>query len=201
MFPNYPLTSPIQQYQYDANNLLYGIGGIEEEEPLLKELGFDFDHIRKKIRVVMNPFTRELDDELKKDADLAGPLCLSLILGMIQMLTMKLTFGYIYGISLSGSVLVWGLVNLMSDPSRGDSGVGLYQTISIMGYSLLPIIMLATVSIFVSLVNAPGMVISFFAMVWATSSSSMMFSLCDRRLLLAYPLGLYYTYFILYIVF
>jgi hypothetical protein len=89
----------------------------------------------------------------------------------------------------------------MSDPLRGDNGVGLYQTISIMGYGLFPIILLAIISVLFSLHNTPGFFLSFLSVVWATSSASMMFSMKDRRLLLAYPLGLYYTYFALFIVF
>ena len=118
------------------------------EPPLLKELGFDFDHMRRKMLIVMNPLTRELDNDLSDDCDLTGPLILCLLLGLVLTLSRKWTFDYIYGFASIGSLSMWVLVNLMNDPEgRGVGGIGIYHTVSILGYGLFPFIPLAAISI------------------------------------------------------
>lgn len=54
--------------------------GEDEEEPLLQELGINFQHIRDKTLAVLNG-TRSVDSHLMDDTDLAGPLVFILLFG------------------------------------------------------------------------------------------------------------------------
>ncbi len=56
-------------------------------------------------------------------------------------------FGFLYGVGMLGCMGVYGLINLMSQAKRID----LYRAMSILGYSLLPLVFLALIAVFVSL--------------------------------------------------
>ena len=77
---------------------MYG-GGFDDEPPLLEELGINFDHIIQKTKVVLNPLIG-VDQSVVNETDLAGPLVIILALGSMLLLTGKMHFGYIYGISI-----------------------------------------------------------------------------------------------------
>ena len=58
----------------------------------------------------------------------------------------KLQFGYIYGIGVVGCLAMYALLNLMS-----MTGVSVGCTISILGYCLLPMVILSFSSVIISL--------------------------------------------------
>lgn len=58
----------------------------------------------------------------------------------------KPQFSYIYGVALVGSTSIYFLLNLMS-----ESGIDAYRTASVLGYCLLPLVLLSTLSVIVSL--------------------------------------------------
>jgi len=143
-----------------------GAPGFENEPPLLEELGVNFEHIQKKAMAVLNPAGKALDHDTLDDDDLAGPLLFCLIFGGSLLLVCKnfcycclsikrcggklkagkVHFGYIYGLALLGCVGVYTILNLMS-----DGGINGTRTASILGYCLLPMNILAFVSVFVEL--------------------------------------------------
>ena len=55
-----------------------GYGNDTAEEPLLQELGINFQHMRDKTLAVLN-VTRTIDSHLMDDTDLAGPLVFCLL--------------------------------------------------------------------------------------------------------------------------
>ena len=67
----------------------------------------------------------------------------------------KIHFDYIYSFGGVGSVAIFSLLNLMDR----QGGIDLYRTISILGYSLLPMVLLAAFSVFYPL---SGDIIGFF---------------------------------------
>ena len=77
---------------------MYG-GGFDDEPPLLEELGINFDHIIQKTKVVLNPLI-SVDQSVVNETDLAGPLVIIIALGSMLLLSGKMHFGYIYGISI-----------------------------------------------------------------------------------------------------
>lgn len=58
----------------------------------------------------------------------------------------KPQFSYIYGVALIGSVSMYCLLNLMS-----ESGIDAYRTASVLGYCILPLVLLSMVAMVLSL--------------------------------------------------
>ncbi|KAJ1929761.1 hypothetical protein IWQ60_000913 [Tieghemiomyces parasiticus] len=177
----------------------FGSGGLPGEPPLLEELGVNFGHIVTKSLTVLNP-ARTIPKDLMDDADMSGPLVFCLLFGTFLLFSGKVHFGYIYGVGLLGCVSVYFLLNLMS-----ESGVDGYRTTSVLGYSLLPMVLLSGVSLLLKLSSNIGYILSCLAVLWCTYAASTMFvtvlSMSNQRLLVAYPVGLFYTCFALMTVF
>lgn len=79
---------------------------------------------------------------------MAGPLLVFILFGLLELLKGKVEFGNIYGFGLTGCIGVYLIINLLS---RRGQYVELYSCMSILGYSLLPMCIVAAVSIFYSL--------------------------------------------------
>ena len=125
----------------------------------------------------------------------------------------KLHFGYIYGFGLLGCCGMYLLVNLMQGNapaaaaaeggSLGDAPtrLGLTLTVSMLGYCLLPIVLLAALAVFFSLHGVQGVVLGLAAILWSTLSCARFFEVAlrmsDRKWLIAYPAGLFYACFAL----
>jgi len=174
-------------------------GAFDEEPPLLEELGINFDYIKRKTFAVLNPFQRAIDPELLNDSDLSGPFCFALLLGMILLLSGKWTFDYIYGFGAVGCISMYALVNLMA-----VYNVDIYKTISILGYCLLPMTILAGLSVVHSLEGIIGAVSAIACVSWCSYSAALLFTEQhdpEQRLLVFYPLTLYYTCFALLTIF
>ena len=178
----------------------------EEEPPLLEELGIDPDRILQKTLAVLNPFHRQgrIDDAnyLLQDSDLAGPVAFCLLLAAFLLLAgSKAHFGYIYGLAVTSCLLMYILLSLMSS----SSNITLSSVASVLGYCLLPVVLLAGFSIFTTLRNPVGLILACLAVAWATLSASRFLSNMsgeeNQRLLIAYPCMLLYGVFTLIIVF
>lgn len=180
-----------------------GSGGysdsFEDEPPLLEELGINFEHIYQKTLSVLNPL-RETDPAAIADCDLAGPLVFALAFGGTLMLAGKVQFGYIYGIGGLGCLAMWMLLNVMSMTGCTASGV-----VSVLGYCLLPMVILNFLAIVVSLQGIFGTVASFLTIGWCSWSASKLFvtalAMDQQQLLVAYPCALLYGVFALLTVF
>ncbi|ORY46702.1 hypothetical protein BCR35DRAFT_322895 [Leucosporidium creatinivorum] len=173
--------------------------GTEGEPPLLEELGVNFDHILQKSLTVLNPLS-SVDAHIMDDADLAGPLVFCSVFASFLLLSGKPQFSYIYGVALVGSASIYALLNLMS-----ESGIDAYRTASVLGYCLLPLVILSMVSIVASLDGTLGYLLSCLSIAWCSYSASAIFSsvlrLSHQRFLVAYPVGLLYAAFALLSVF
>eukprot|EP00931_Biecheleriopsis_adriatica_P092014 TRINITY_DN6584_c0_g2_i1.p1 TRINITY_DN6584_c0_g2~~TRINITY_DN6584_c0_g2_i1.p1 ORF type:complete len:270 (-),score=46.48 TRINITY_DN6584_c0_g2_i1:60-869(-) len=184
-----PVSTPVSSYDDD----------FENEPPLLEELGINVEHTLERMKGVA--FFKKLDEEILRDADLSGPLAICMTLGTALLLAGKLQFGYIYGLAAGGSLGICCLINVMSQ----KEGIDLYRTMSILGYGLIPIVFLAVFGIVVSLRSSFGMIMAALCIGWATATSSRFFataiSMQDQRWLVAYPVGLVYTFFTLITIF
>lgn len=176
-----------------------GFDDFENEPPLLEELGINVEHIALRIKGVA--FFTRVDQAVLEDLDLSGPVAIVLSLGACLLCAGKISFQYVYGLGLTGCVVLWMLVNLMNQ--RG--GIDLYRTASILGYGLIPIVFLAFLGIFVSLQSTTGTVAAALCIFWSTATSSRFFATAiamqQQRWLVAYPVGLFYTCFTLITVF
>jgi hypothetical protein len=94
------------------------------------------------------------------DTDLAGPIVFCFLFASVSLLVKKkrenliiyllfihiylfksgkLYFGYIYGVSVLACLAMYSILNLMS-----VSGIDIYRTTSVLGYCLLPMVLLCS---------------------------------------------------------
>ncbi|WFD36443.1 hypothetical protein MCUN1_003322 [Malassezia cuniculi] len=140
------------------------------------------------------------DAHMMDDTDLAGPLIYCFIFGMILLLAGKSQFGYVYGVGLMGVILIYLLLNLMS-----EGGIDASRVSSVLGYCLLPLCLLSAINVFVRLDGWFGSIISPLFILWCSTSASGIFvsilGMHNQRVLVAYPVGLFYACFALLSVF
>jgi len=181
-------------------------GGSDEfanEPPLLEELGIYPEHILQKTLTILNPFraSHRLRQEDAADADLAGPLVFCLAFGSLLLLTGKIHFNYIYGIGALGCVAMYGLLCLMNVTNE----VALATVVSVLGYCILPIVVLSGIGVIFSLQGWLGTAAAVVAVAWCSISASKLFvtafNMQHQQLLVAYPCSMLYAVFALITVF
>lgn len=201
----YPAPSPMEtegfgQMDTSGHPSAGGEGtSFDDELPLLEELGINFEVIKQKTISVLNPL-QNTNPTIMADLDLAGPLLFCLMYGTVLLLTGKAHFGYIYGMGLLGCSSMYIVLNLMS-----DVGVSAGCVISVLGYSLLPMVLLSCFSLVVHLQGIIGMILSVAIILWCSYSASRLFvhilHMNSQQLLVAYPCALLYGVFVLLTVF
>jgi len=173
---------------------------VEEEDyanepPLLEELGIRFDHIWTKTQAVIN-INKSISMTILDDADLAGPMFFCLLLGSFLLLSGKVHFGYIYGFSVGGCLGMHAILNLMN-----KTGIDFWRTCSVLGYCLLPVIVLAGFSIVLSLKGVLGLILSAIVIAWSTYAATRLFDakleLTEQYWLVVYPIVLLYSCFVI----
>lgn len=88
-------------------------------------------------------------------------------------------------------------MNLMSK----NTSILFYNTISVLGYCLLPVVLASFIGLLVSLKGLVGVLVCLFSIIYSSYSATNFFeeslSLQNRKILLLYPLILYYTSYLL----
>jgi hypothetical protein len=179
---------------------------FENEPPLMEELGINIPQIIQKTKAVIFPVgtTSSIDSHLMDDDDLAGPLVYAMLLGGELLLSAKISFGYIYGFGLFGCFAMTLIINLMSPKA---DGVSLWRVTSILGYCLLPVNFLAALNciLFLKYRGLLGLVLAAVSVLWCTVASTRLFERsCDmrnQRYLIAYPISMLYTSFVMITIF
>ena len=171
---------------------------FEEDLPLLEELGINPKDIWQRTLSVSLPFfPLPTNDD---SSDLAGPFCFCLLLGGLLLLHGKVHFGYIYGFGATSCLLLYLLLNLMS-----DSPISVERVISTLGYSLVPLVMLAGVGVFVDCRGVVGGIGTAIMIVWCVVNAVRLFEAAlhmrEQRWLIAYPIILIYGIIALLTVF
>lgn len=172
---------------------------FEDEPPLLEELGIFPDQIAKRVLVVLDPFHSAVP---LGEYDLGGPLVFCLILGFTMLLSGgKVHFGYVYGIGTTSCLLMYSLLHLMTNANS----VSLVSVASVLGYCLLPIVILSAVGILLPLNNKFGYIFAGIGICWASLAASRIFvtmtSDMSQRPLIIYPCALLYGVFTLLVIF
>ena len=188
--------SPPAYYgNYDSND------PYANEPPLLEELEINLDQISQKTWAVLT--FKNLNDHknILHEPDLAGPLVFLLTFGFLLLLTGKIQFGYIYGLGTLGCLIIYFVVYLVA-----AKNTSFMCTVSVLGYCLLPMVMLSGLSILVNLrATAAGSILSVVAILWcAIGASNLLVTAMDisnARLIVGYPCALFYTVFALLTVF
>lgn len=171
------------------------------EPPLMEELGINIDQIMQKTWAVIT--FKSLDDNknILYEPDLAGPVAFLLAFGCLLLLSGKIQFGYIYGLGTIGCLIIYFVVHLVA-----PKNISFMCTVSVLGYCLLPMVLLSGLSILVNLrATLVGNLLSVVAILWcAVGASNLLVTAIEMsysRLVIAYPCALFYTVFALLTVF
>lgn len=179
----------------------FGTLGYPGEPPLLEELGINFGHIKTKTLAVLNPLNRNIGPDIMADLDLAGPILFVLLFGTFMLLLGKQQFGYIYGVGLFGILSLHYLFKFMLNEVQID----FTRLALVIGYCLLPLVFVLLVSVVASLDNWLGYLGCALAILWCTLLALGFFvavlKLHNVRLLIAYPLMMFYSVFALMAIF
>ena len=173
-------------------------GSVEDEPPLLEELGIDPGQIARRTVAMLNPMKRA-PVEADGDDDVAGPLAFSFLMGLAHLMRGRMHFGYILGwTSLSTVAMYWLLNQLASQPNEG---VQLYRCGSILGYCMLPVAALSAAIPFVPN-RAATRILAVVLVAWCSSKATTQFMRSlphseGKRMLVAYPCALVYSLFAL----
>lgn len=216
-FDQAPTPAPPNNNQYYNPNLFTpapipgepesGVTSEFDEPPLLDELEIYPDRILEKTLAVLNPFhgQSKADDAnfLLRDTDIAGPIAFCLALAVCLFLSgNKAHFGYVYGLSVMSVILMYFLLSLMS---RAEGVFTVLSVASVLGYCMLPMVVLASLGIFISLEGAIGLSLSALAVIWSALSASRLFVTMsgdsEQRPLIAYPCALVNGVFALLVLF
>ncbi|GFQ01251.1 protein yipf5 [Phtheirospermum japonicum] len=120
-----------------------GSAGFEDEPSLLKELGINIKQIYQKTLSIVNPF--RINYHLHEDANLSGPFLFLIAFGLFQRLAGQLHFGIILRWVTMASMFLYVVFNMLA----GKNGnLDMYKCLSLIGYCMLPIVMLSTLSLF-----------------------------------------------------
>ena len=173
----------------------------EEEIPLLEELGINPQNIKNKIISIIT--LKRIDKKFLEESDMGGPFLIILIFAFSLVLQYKTCFGYLYGISVFGSVALFLLLNLMSK----NKSILLYNTISVLGYCLIPVVFLSFFSVFLKMKMKGflGIILSFGSIISSSISATRFFEIAldmsQQKWLIFYPICLFYTCFVLVSIF
>ncbi|RZF37575.1 hypothetical protein LSTR_LSTR016948 [Laodelphax striatellus] len=191
-----------QQYDYGMSDQRVegdGIDDFADEPPLLEELGIDVEQIVRKVVSVLDPFTSTVTIG---EYDLAGPLAFCIALAAFLMLSGgKANFGYVYGLAVTSCLMMYVLLRLMTTTPE----ITLVSVASVLGYALLPVVMLSGLGMLMTLKTFVGYIMAAIAVIWSSIAASRIFVIMsadrDQRPLIAYPCALLYSVFVLIVIF
>ena len=190
---------PFQYNNDDNNNNDNNTVEEDDELPLLEELGINPQTIKNKMISIL--ILRKIDKKFLEESDMAGPFLIILIFAFSLVLQYKTCFGYLYGISVFGSFFMFLILNLMSK----ERGILLYNTISILGYCMIPIVILSFISVFLDMKGIIGGILCFLVIIASSISASRFFEIAldnsNQKWLIFYPVCLLYTCFVLVSIF
>ncbi|CAI9767507.1 unnamed protein product [Fraxinus pennsylvanica] len=187
--------------QFPSTISVGGPTGFEDEPPLLEELGINTKQIYQKTISILNPF--RINARLHEDADLSGPFLFLMAFGLFQLLAGKLHFGILLGWVTVASLFLYIVFNMLA----GKNGnLELYRCVSLIGYCILPIVILSAVSLFVPQGGVVIMVLMGLFVIWSTRvCACLLVELAsygdEHRGLIAYACFLIYMLFSLLVIF
>uniref|UniRef100_A0A2I3SKD4 Yip1 domain family member 4 n=1 Tax=Pan troglodytes TaxID=9598 RepID=A0A2I3SKD4_PANTR len=155
----------------------------EDNKPLLEELDIDLKDIYYKIRCVLMPmpslgFNRQV---VRDNPDFWGPLAVVLFFSMISL------YGQ-FRVSISYFIQILNILR-----------VAYGQVLGVIGYSLLPLIVIAPVLLVVGSFEVVSTLIKLFGVFWAAYSAASLLvgeEFKTKKPLLIYPIFLLYIYFL-----
>ncbi|XP_014677585.1 PREDICTED: protein YIPF4-like [Priapulus caudatus] len=167
----------------------------DEENPLLEELDIDLKEIFYKLRCVLIPFPfAGFKHQVVKDSpDFWGPLLVVLLYSLVSLYGQFRVVSWIITIWVFGSIIIFLLARVLG----GE--VNYSQCLGVIGYSLLPLVIIASLLPFVASYAIIAMLLKIVGVTWASYSAGSLLcgaELQHKRLLLLYPVLLLYIYFL-----
>ncbi|KFR04779.1 Protein YIPF4, partial [Nipponia nippon] len=167
----------------------------KKKKPLLEELDIDLKDIYYKIRCVLMPmpslgFNRQV---VRDNPDFWGPLAVVLFFSMISLYGQFKVVSWIITIWIFGSLTIFLLARVLG----GEVAYG--QVLGVIGYSLLPLIVIAPVLLVVGSFEVVSTLIKLFGVFWAAYSAASLLvgeEFKTKKPLLIYPIFLLYIYFL-----
>ncbi|XP_017600485.1 PREDICTED: protein YIPF4 [Corvus brachyrhynchos] len=165
------------------------------EVTTLEELDIDLKDIYYKIRCVLMPmpslgFNRQV---VRDNPDFWGPLAVVLFFSMISLYGQFKVVSWIITIWIFGSLTIFLLARVLG----GEVAYG--QVLGVIGYSLLPLIVIAPVLLVVGSFEVVSTLIKLFGVFWAAYSAASLLvgeEFKTKKPLLIYPIFLLYIYFL-----
>ncbi|KAJ8309136.1 hypothetical protein KUTeg_014010 [Tegillarca granosa] len=180
-----------------------GFGWLMEEEdnddedlqPLLEELDIDLKDIYYKLRCVLFPlpqlgFNRHV---VRESPDFWGPLVVILLYSLVSLYGQFRVVSWILTIWVFGTLIIFLLARVLG----GE--VSYSQCLGVIGYSVLPLVITATILPLFRSFYYISMALKLFGVVWAAYSAGSLLcvqELQHKRPLLLYPVFLLYIYFL-----
>ena len=171
----------------------------ENELPLLEELGIDFKAIGSKMLHHLNPFSVPDAEEI----DIIGSILILMFIAISLLLLGKIHFGIIYGYSIIANTVEYFVMNLLSQKNIDFSLVFTHFS-----YCLFPNIFYVVVLFILQFFGINKMVMQCIGIVFVGLSTFMcsrifnvLIDSANRKLLVLYPIMLYYGLFILFVMF
>ncbi len=100
-----------------------------------------------------------------------------------------------------GGIAMYTIVNLMASHTTLD----LSRTFSVLGYGLLPVVVLSAIAVVVDLKGVVGSILGLTSVLWSTLAAARIFeaamTLHNQKWLVAFPSALLYGIFVLLTVF
>ncbi|XP_028768381.1 protein YIPF5-like [Neltuma alba] len=173
---------------------------VIDEPPLLEELGINTRQIWSKTSSILNPV--RINPNLHDDADLSGPFLLLMAFGLFQLLAGKIHFGIILGWVTVAALFLYVVFNMLA----GRHGtLDLHRCVSLLGYCMLPMVILSVLSLFLPQAGVAIFVIAAIFVSWSTRVCTKLLVEVGRwdehRGLVAYACFLIYSLFSLLIIF
>lgn len=137
--------------------------GFEDEPPLLEELGINTKQIYQKTVSILNPI--RVKPDLHDEADLSGPFLFLMAFGLFQLLAGKLHFGIILGWVMVASLFLYLVFNMVAGL---NGNLNFYRCLSLIGYCMLPMVILSAISLFLPQGGMGMMVMTGVFVVWST---------------------------------
>ncbi|KAG2672388.1 hypothetical protein I3760_13G038300 [Carya illinoinensis] len=207
--PRPPATNPIPFLSFDVGSAAQSTSfaaphlgptittvssNFDEEPPLLEELGINTKQIWSKTISILNPFRP--NPNIHSEADLSGPFLFFIAFGLFQLLAGKIHFGIILGWATISAVFLYTVFNMLA--GRNGS-LDLYRCLSLVGYSMLPMVILSALALFVPQGGPVILVTAAAFIAWSTR-------VCARLLLEAarwdeHPGLVAYACFLIYMLF
>ncbi|KFQ22768.1 Protein YIPF4, partial [Merops nubicus] len=160
-----------------------------------EELDIDLKDIYYKIRCVLMPmpslgFNRQV---VRDNPDFWGPLAVVLFFSMISLYGQFKVVSWIITIWIFGSLTIFLLARVLG----GEVAYG--QVLGVIGYSLLPLIVIAPLLLVVGSFEVVSTLIKLFGVFWAAYSAASLLvgeEFKTKKPLLIYPIFLLYIYFL-----